>query len=329
MDPFQTRPLGDTGLRLPRLGLGGGPLGSLHKQPSDQSAVATIRRSMELGVRYLDTAPLYGWGRSELRFRQALADRPRESYIISTKVGRLLVGNGEIDFKRVSLGDLPTLDWRFDFSRAGILRAYEQSLDRLGLERVDILFLHDPPAEHYQQVIEEAGPTIAELRSQGKVKAIGVGAQDLTLLAAFAREGDFDCFILVYGYTLLKQPALSEFLPLCVEKGISIIATPYAGGALLGEMHEEEQQWIAVPPESRDRVRRLESVCRRHQVPLKAAALQFPSAHPAVVTSLAGPRSIEEQEENVRMMQHEIAPELWDDLRREGLIPVEAPTPKE
>ena len=122
MDPFQTRPLGETGLRLPRLGLGGGPLGTLSGEPSDQSAVATIRSSMELGIRYLDTAPFYGFGRSELRFREALADRPRDSYIISTKVGRLLVGNGEIDFKRVSLGDLPALDWRFDFSRAGILR---------------------------------------------------------------------------------------------------------------------------------------------------------------------------------------------------------------
>ena len=315
MDPFQTRPLGETGLRLPRLGLGNGPY------PSHQSAVTTIRRAMGLGIRYLDTAPWYGRGRSELRLRQALADRPRESYIISTKVGRLLVGNGEIDFKRVSLGDLPAMDWRFDFSRSGILRSYDQSLDRLGLERVDILFLHDVPPEHYQQAIEEAGPTIAELRSQGKVKAIGVGMHDLTLLAAFAREGDFDCFILPMRYTLLKQPALSEFLPLCVEKGIGIIiATPYEDGALLGEMH--------APPESRDRVRRLESVCRRHQVPLKAAALQFPSAHPAVVSLLTGPRSIEEQEDNVRMMQHEIAPELWDDLRREGLIPVEAPTPK-
>ena len=327
MDPFQKFEIGKTGLKVTRLGLGGATLGYLASDlpipgTSGQRAVASIRRALALGIGYVDTAPFYGNGRSELRFGRALEHVPRESYVISTKVGRLLKGMEDIDFRHITLRTLPKLEMVFDFSRNAILRSFEQSLQRLGLERVDILYLHDPPPEQYQVAINEGYPALAQLRSQGVVKAIGAGMGNLELLIRFAREGDLDCFLLPWRYTLLDQSALSEFLPLCVTKGISIImASPYDSGRMLGTN--------PAPPETREQVHRVNAVCGRYGVPIRAAALQFVASHPAMVSVIPGPRSIQEIENNISMMQHSIPLEFWDRLRQESLIPPEAPTPKE
>jgi D-threo-aldose 1-dehydrogenase len=322
MDPFQTKKIGDTGLEVTRLGLGGATLGDASQ--SDSGAVAAIHRAFGLGTGYVDTSPVYGNGRSEMRFGRALADVLRDSYVISTKVGRLLKLNGteEVDFKNLTLEGLPQLTEVFDFSRDAILRSVDQSLDRLSLERVDILYLHDVPEEHFEQAIVEAAPALAELRAEGRVSAIGAGLGNLDLLVGFAREADFDCFILPWRYTLMDQSALAEFLPLCMEKGISIVmGAPYDTGGLFGRRSRT--------PEYTDKLRRINGVCDLHEVPVKAAALQFVAAHPATVSVIPGPASVHEVEDNVQMMQHPTPPEFWEELRHEGLIAPGSPTPND
>ena len=322
MDPFQTTKIGDTGLEVTRLGLGGATLGDAGQ--SDSGAVAAIHRAFELGIGYVDTAPFYGQGRSEMRFGRALADVPRDSYVISTKVGRLLKLNGteEVDFKDLALEGLPRLTPVFDFSRDAILRSVDQSLDRLSLERVDILYLHDVPEEHFEQALVEAAPALAELRAEGRGSAIGAGLGDLDLLVGFAREADFDCFILPSRYTLVEQSALAEFLPLCIEKGISIVmGAPYDTGGLFGRGSRT--------PEYTEKLRRVQGVCDLHEVPMKAAALQFVAAHPTAVSVIPGPASVPEVEDNVQMIQHTIPTAFWQELRHEGLIAPDSPTPND
>ena len=235
MDPFELVDLGRTGLKVTRLGLGGAPLGNPPPTLSDLEAVETVRQAVSLGMGYVDTAA-YGEGRSELRYGEALKDFPRDSYVISTKVGVLLKLDGvhEVDFGGIGLANLPALDGVFDFSRDAVLRSLEQSLQRLRLEHVDILLLHVVPREHYRTAIEEGFPTLAELRSQGVVRAIGAGLTPLDLLLRFAREADFDCFLLPERYTLMEQPAIDEFLPICQERDIAvIIGAPYNNGRLM------------------------------------------------------------------------------------------------
>ena len=321
MDPFEIAEVGSTGLKVTRLGLGGAPLGNPPPGLSDQEAVATIRGALSRGMRYVDTAT-YGMGRSELRYGQALAEVPRDSYVISTKVGKLLRIDGvqEVDFESINLTDLPALEQVFDFSRDAVLRSFEQSLQRLRLERVDVLLLHDVPHEHYQRAVDEGFPALAELRSQGVVSAIGAGLAALDLVLRFLRDADFDCFILPNRYTLTEQTAIEEFLPLCLEKGIAIIlGAPYNQGHMLGRGEQS--------PEALAHLRRYQTICDRYEVPIRAAALQFVVAHPAVVSVIPGPASMEEMTDNIRMTEHEIPPEFWADMKSEGLIGTGCPVP--
>ena len=206
--PLDTKEIGNTGLRVTRLGIGGAPIGSLFRTVSEEAACATVLRGLELGLNYIDTAPLYGHGVSEMRLGRVLKDVPRDSFVLSTKVGRVL---NPVDSPPVSphFPSLPKLEAVFDYSRDGILRSLEESLQRLSLDRVDIAYIHDAD-DHWEQAIGEAYPTLAELRSQGVVKAIGVGMNQWEMEARFAREGDFDCFLLAGRYTLLDQSSLAE-----------------------------------------------------------------------------------------------------------------------
>ncbi|MDA1347514.1 MAG: aldo/keto reductase [Chloroflexi bacterium] len=328
MDPFELVDLGRTGLKVTKLGLGGAPLGTPPPTLSDEEAVETIRRALSLGVRYVDTAA-YGEGRSELRFGEALADVLRESYVISTKVGVVLKGEGghEVDFNSIDLRNLPKLESGFDFTRDAILRAVESSLRRLRLDRVDMLFLHVVPEMHYQTAVDQGFPALAELRDQGVVKAIGAGLTPLHLLLRFVREADFDCFLLPNRYTLTAQTAIGEFLPLCQERNISIIiGAPYNNGRMLGQIADH----VDLPDQSPDElayIGRYRTICDRYGVPIKAAALQFVMAHPAVVSVIPGPVSLAEMTDNIRMMQRSIPPELWTDMVAEGLILSGCPLP--
>lgn len=318
--PLDTKEIGNTGLPVTRLGIGGAPIGSLFRTVSEDNAIATMRRGLELGLNYIDTAPLYGHGVSETRLGRALLDVARDSFILSTKVGRVLK---PVDVTPSSLHfqSLPKMEPVFDYSRDGILRSLEDSLKRLSLDRVDITYIHDAD-DHWEQAIGQAYPTLADLRSQGVVKAIGVGMNQWEMEARFAREGDFDCFLLAGRYTLLDQSGLAELMPLCMEKNVSLIlGGPYNSGILASDLGPDATyNYETAPPEIIEKAREIKAVCDRYAVPLKAAALQFGLLHPAVVASIPGPRSVAEVEENFRMAGYPIPIELWDELKHEGLI---------
>ena len=310
MNTIDTVALGTTRLRLPRIGLGSAPLGGLYSAVDETEAVRTVHRAVELGVNYIDTAPLYGHGRSERAIGKALSTLPRNEFVLSTKVGRLLVPVDEPPDPN------EIVEASFDFSRDGVLRSLEESLERLGLDRVDILYVHDPDGGvslhedfsgqdyYYQQVLDEALPALADLRSQGVIGAVGVGMNFWQMLARFARDGDFDCFLLAGRYTLLDQTALPELLPLCQSRNISIvIGGPYNSGILASDLSPGAKYFYRdAPPEVLEQARRIKSVCDRHGVPLKAAALQFCLGHPAVAAVIPGAKSVAEVEENCAMV---------------------------
>ena len=327
MDPLEKAEIASSGLSVTRLGLGGGSVAGLYQEVPHEQAVTTVRGILDMGVNYIDTAPQYGNGNGEERFGEAVQGRPRDSYAISTKVGRLLRPVAKVESASLFAG-LPLRDWDFNFSRDGVLRSIEGSLERLSLEKVDILYIHDPH-DHYEQAIGEAYPALAELRSQGVVRAIGVGIGNEKMLARFARDGDFDCFLLWGRYSLLDQSAMDELLPLCEEKGISIaLGAPYESGILASDLKPGAKfRYRDAPPEVMERAGRIKDVCDRYQVPLKAAALQFVFGHPSVVTVIPGTRSVQRMDENRRMLEHPIPSDLWDELKREGLIREDVPSP--
>jgi D-threo-aldose 1-dehydrogenase len=328
MDPLELKQIGSTDLRVTRLGLGGAPLGELFTPVGTQNAIDTVRRGYELGIRFFDTAPLYGRGKSERFYGEALRDFDRNSFVLSSKVGRVLNPNDSAADEDDIYAELPPYDVVFDFSRDGVLRSIEESLERLGLDRLDIALIHDPD-DHWEQAINEAYPALAELRSQGVVGAIGAGMNQWEMLARFAQEGDFDCFLLAGRYTLLDHSGLEVMLPLCERKQVSIIlGGPYNSGVLASDLGPDTTYFYQrTPPEVLETARRIKVVCDRHEAPLKAAALQFGLAHPAVAATIPGPRTPGEVEENMAMADFEIPTDLWAELRAEGLIPTDAPTP--
>jgi D-threo-aldose 1-dehydrogenase len=317
--------IGTTDVSVSRLGLGGVALsGAPPATDPDQAtsaaeAVALIQRSLDLGLTYLDTAPMYGVGQSEMRYGQALRGVPRDRYVLSTKVGRVL--------DPVEPGS-SQLAWSFDFSQQGVRRSFASSQQRLGIDYVDILYIHDPD-EHYQQALTQALPVLMELREQGQVKAIGAGMNQWEMELQFAKDGHCDCFLLAGRYTLLDQTALPEFLPYCVEHQISVVAGgPYNSGILaVGPRQGATFNYRAASSEMMHKARRINEVCERYQVPLKAAALQFILAHPAIASVIPGARSVAEVEDNVRMIEFPIPTDLWAELKQADLIAATAPTP--
>ena len=319
--------IGRTALRVSRLGLGGVALSGAppatdpHQTTPEAEAVTIVQQSLALGLNYLDTAPLYGLGQSERRYGQALHGRARDSYVLSTKVGRVLHPNE---------AGSAQMTWSFDFSREGVRASFAASLERLGVDDVDIVYMHDPD-NHYPQARTEALPVLVELREQGHVKAIGAGMNQWEMELQFARGGQCDCFLLAGRYTLLDQTALPEFLPYCVEQHISVVAGgPYNSGILaVGPRAGATFNYRAAAPEMLDKARRINVVCERYQVPLKAAALQFILAHPAIASVIPGARSVAEVEDNVRMVEWPIPAALWAELKQAELIAEAAPTPGE
>lgn len=329
MDPLEKVQIGRTGLRVTRLGLGGAPLGGLFQDVQGEDAVATVRRALEIGINFFDTAPLYGHGKSEIWMGKALANVPADSRVLATKVGRLLEPVDPGSLEKDEFDNPAPFKPVFDFSYDGVMRSFRESLKRLNVDRVEILHIHDPD-NHFEQAIEGAYPALDQLRKEGRIKAVGAGMNQAEMLARFAREGNFDCFLLAGRYTLIDHTGLKELLPLCVEKGISIIiGGPYNSGVLAtGARPGAKFNYADAPPEILDKVRVVEEICARHQVPMKAAALQFPLAHPAVVSVIPGARSVAELEENFRLIRQPIPAVFWADLRKAGIIPPEAPTPE-
>ena len=338
-EPTDRLPLGRTGLRMTRLGLGGASIGGLYDAVSETDALATISRAWDLGIRTFDVAPLYGYGAAERRFGMALADRPRDDFVLSTKVGRLvhpadaIPHDADIDAQAIDGRDdafyprTEPVRIVFDYSADGVRRSLEESLERLRLERIDVALIHDPD-EHWEQAIGEAWPALARMREEGTIRAVGVGMNQSAMLARFAREGDFDVFLLAGRYTLLDQGALTDLLPLCVERGIGILAGGVMNSGVLADPRSGSRfDYRPAPPDVVDRARRIAAVCERHGVPMKAAAIQFPLAHPAVVSLIAGVRRIDHLEEYPALMHRPIPPDMWNHLRAEGLLAPGAPVP--
>lgn len=318
--------LGSSAVEVTRLGFGAAPIGNLFAAVGDDDAAAAVEAAWRAGVRFFDTAPLYGHGLSERRLGAALAARHRDDVVVATKVGRLLVPDAgpPPDDGFVAT---PPLRPVFDFSWDATWRSLDESLARLGIDRVDLLHVHDPD-DHAEEALGGAFPALRALRSQGVVRAIGAGMNQSALLARFVREAEVDCVLLAGRYTLLEQPALADLLPLCAERGVSVIAAGVFNSGLLADPSPHATyDYRPAPPAAVERARRLAAICARHDVSLKAAALQFPLAHPAVACVLSGARSAAEIEENARLFATPIPGALWDDLRRERLLGDDVPTP--
>jgi D-threo-aldose 1-dehydrogenase len=280
---------------------------------SDESAQRVIEAAWDAGIRYFDTAPLYGLGLSEHRLGAVLRTKPREEFVISTKVGRLLRAGAAAEPGQAWKGT-PPVNPVFDFSFDATMRSVEESLDRLGLDRVDVLLIHDPD-QHFEQALTGAYRALERLRAEGTVRAIGAGMNQAEMLARFAREADFDCFLLAGRYTLLDRSGAQELLPLCLERGISLIAGGVFNSGILAESGSNlHYNYGPAPPEVVARAERIKATCERRGVDVKAAALQFPLRHPAVVSVLTGCRSVTELEQNVRLFNTPVPDELWEEL---------------
>ena len=326
MDPRQRAALGRTGLTVTRFGLGTAPLGGLFTEVADEEAHGVVEAAWAAGVRLFDTAPLYGHGLAERRLGAVLGDRPRDAFTLATKVGRLLRAGAPLEPGQNFRG-LPPVNPVFDFSYDGALRSVTESLERLGLDRVDVVHIHDPD-DHFDEALRGAYPALDRLRREGAIGAVGAGMNQAEMLARFAREADFDCFLLAGRYTLLDQVALRELLPLCRDRGIAVMAGGVLNSGILADPRPgATYDYTRATHEVLSRARRLDEICRSHGVPLKAAAIQFPLGHPAITSVLLGCRSRAELAENMRMSETVIPTALWGELKAEGMLAEEVPTP--
>ena len=313
---------------LSPLSLGTAPLGGLYQPVNENEALAVIDSAWRHGIRFFDTAPMYGNGSAERRLGLALRDKPRDSYVLATKVGRLLRLPRSPQGEDAYYKDTPPERPIFDFSYDGVMRSFEESLIRLGLDRIDILHIHDPDS-HELESMKGAYQALDRLRTEGLIRAIGAGMNQWEMLARFAEAGKFDCFLLAGRYTLLDQSALKTLLPICERRGVRIIVGGvYNSGLLADPKPGAKFNYDDAPSELIERAQKLDSVCRSHGVPLKAAAIQFPALHSAVASILTGARSVMELDENVAMTKVPIPSALWNDLKIKGLIDEGAPISK-
>jgi D-threo-aldose 1-dehydrogenase len=328
------RILGRGNLSLTRLGLGGAPLGNLYQTVDEAEAGRVVETAWQGGIRYFDTAPLYGSGLSERRMGRALAGRPRGEYVLSSKVGWLIdPGSGmRDDGLYVGLEGGPR---RCDYSYDGTLRSLDASLLRLGVDHIDIVYIHDLDAaqhgtaldERYAEAMNGAYRALDRLRGEGVVGAIGLGVNEWQVCDRLLADADPDCFLLAGRYSLLDQSALSSFLPACAKRGVGVVVGGAFNSGILatGAVPGARYDYQPAPAEIMARTAQLEAVCRRHKVPLAAAALQFPSFHPAVVSVVPGARSAAEMTANLELFGRTIPAALWQELCAEGLLPADAP----
>ncbi len=332
--------LAGKGLDFSELGFGTAPLGNLYKAISDEEARATLDAAWETGCRYYDTAPLYGLGLSETRLNSFLRGKNRDDYVLSTKVGRLLevCKPGE----RTGIGkffETPNRREVYDYTYDGIMRSVEMSLERLGVDRIDILFAHDLDVFNHgsQDVLDgklselmgSGYRALLSLRDQGTISAFGAGINEWQPAQWMAERGDFDIFLLAGRYTLLEQEALTSFLPLCENRDIGIVlGGPYNSGILAtGPVEGAYYNYDPAPQDILDRVGKIEAVCRQHEVKLIEAALRFPLHHPSVVSVVPGGQSPDQVRANRSLLDTDIPAALWSSLKTEELMRADAPVP--
>ena len=339
---MQTRTIGTTGLEVTVLGLGGAPIGDLYAKLPEDACHATVAWAWEAGIRLFDTAPLYGHGLSEHRFGHVLRQRPRSSYVLSSKVGRRLVPTPPERIERIERGQWQGgLNMRpvYDYSYDGTMRSVEDSLQRLGLERLDILLIHDVDIwthqtrdafeARYKECVEGSYRALAELRSQGVVKAIGMGINEIEPAVRLATDADPDVFLLAGRYTLLEQAGLDDLLPLAERKKFSfLLGGPFNSGILAtGPVPGAKYNYKPAPEPILERVRRLEAVCQRHKVPLAAAAIQFPLGQERIAAIVPGAVKAEEIASSHALISMTLPQDLWAELKHEGLVDEACPVP--
>lgn len=335
------RRLGASEVYTPLLGFGAAPIGNLYRPVKDSVAEGALGRALDLGLNYFDTAPHYGFGLSESRLGQALQGRESDT-ILSTKVGRVLepLKEGQGAAVRHGFAEAPDLEPVFDYSYDGFMRSFEASLARLGRSQVDILWVHDlgrlthgeEHQRHWQQFTQSGYRALTELRAEGRVKALGLGANEWEICAQALDFADFDGFLLAGRYTLLEQGALDSFLPLCARRGASVVlGGPFNSGILASGVAGAGPHYYNYEPAPKpviERVARIEQVCAEFEIPLAAAALQFPAAHPQVCSVLAGLADAAQVEQAVTLMNLSLPDEFWQVLKARELLDSDAPVPK-
>lgn len=341
MDPFLRQRIAKTALEVTQLGMGGASLGDMRESIPEAQAAATLEAAHAAGIGYFDTSPWYGNGKSELRFGHVLRTKPRDSFVLSTKVGRVHARPADPDgYKHPGwAGGLP-FEPRFDYTRDGVLKSYEMSLVRLGLNRVEALLIHDLDPRHQRSEegvaagvdqLDAGGGyrALADLKARGEIAAIGAGVNLAGMIPRFLERWPIDFFLVAMPYTLLEQEGLGE-LELCAERGVSVvIGAPYASGILVRGPQQPGALYNYRParPEVIAKAERIAAVCRRHDVPLAAAALQFPFGHRSVVAVIPGPVATEEVRQNLAWMRRDIPDALWAEIKAEALVGSDAPTP--
>lgn len=317
-----SRPLRD-GIRLSEIGLGAAQFGNLYRETSDTASSDAVEAAWEAGIRYFDTAPHYGLGLSEQRLGNALGGHPRAEFRVSTKVGRSLVSSpetaGELDPHFMVAA---TLRREWDFSRDGILRSLEHSLERLRLDNVDIVYLHDPD-DHWEQASTTGIDTLIELREQGVIGAIGAGMNNTAMLTEFVRRCDVDVVMLANRFTLLEQSPLAELLPLAIERRVGVVAAAVYNSGLLSAARvraDAHYDYTAAPPETIQKANSIAEICESHGVTLPDAAIAYPLRHPAVVSVVLGTRTRGQVISNVSRYSTRIPEQLWAELEQLGLI---------
>ncbi len=332
------RQVGSTRLSLPPLGFGSAHLGGMYHRVTEEESHATLQAAWDGGIRYFDSAPFYGRGLSEHRVGSFLLNQPREEFAVTTKVGRVLHRPADPKtFDRAPWGGGLNFDIEYNYSYDGVMRSYEQSLQRLALDTVDALLIHDLDAgsrgdqfaDHLRDVTETGIKALEELKRSGDIKAIGMGINVADSLENIATLVPLDFVLVAMPYTLIDQAVLHTGLKRCLQQNVSVvIGAPFASGILVtGPGPNARYRYHVAPDEIQDKVRRIEAVCHAHGVRLPAAALQFPLGHPAVVSIIPGGAKPSEVTENIASIQAPIPPSLWTDLKNEGLIDAEAPVP--
>jgi D-threo-aldose 1-dehydrogenase len=340
MQPFLRRRLGRTALSLPQLGFGGAPLGDLFVRVGEADAEATLAAAWNAGIRFFDTAPWYGRGQSEHRLGRFLYRQPRTEYLLSTKVGRVLrAPRDRAGFDTGFWAGGLHFEHRFDYSYSGIMRAYEDSLQRLGINRVDMLLIHDLDrwhhgseavvAAHLAELARTGWRALAELKADGLIGGVGAGINELGMIPRFLDMVDIDFFLLALRYTLAEQDTLESELPACERKDVGIVIGGVFNSGILatGPVPGAKYNYADATPDIVDRVRRIEAVCARHGVPLPAAALQFPLGHPSVASVIPGALAPEQVGRNIALMERPIPADLWAELKHEKLLRTDAPVP--
>ncbi|TDO63890.1 D-threo-aldose 1-dehydrogenase [Kribbella sp. VKM Ac-2571] len=312
-----------------RVGLGSAPLGNLLGEVHEADALAAVNAAWDEGWRYFDTAPHYGLGLAEERLGKALRDKPRDSYVLSSKVGRIIYEASDAATDDEGFEISTTRRRRWDFSRDGVLRSIEDSLRRIGTDRLDVVFVHDPD-DHFEEAVATAFPTLIELREQGVIGAIGSGMNQSAMLTRFVREVDIDVIMLAGRYTLIDPDGLDDVLPACLDNDVQVVAVGIFNSGLMSQPRPAAGATFNYEPAAQaliDKANKLADVCESHGTTLPAAAIAFPLAHPAVAGIAVGCRTAEEVHTNAALARTEIPPALWSDLKSAGLLREDAPTP--